>query len=134
MVVPSFSNLVGTLIMSVGHMHLAHFVVGNGKDGSYAAHVALQTYYEDMPELADALAEHILKSTYFAEYEDISRDLPNVAIEPCTSPIIYLEGLKTFVENARIALFDENDQPVQSLIDDIVNLIEQTLYKLTRLK
>ena len=47
MITPSFSNLVGTLIMSVGHMHLAHFIVGNGKHGSYAAHIALETYFEE---------------------------------------------------------------------------------------
>ena len=133
MIVPSFSNLVGTLIMSAGHMHLAHFVVGNGKEGSYAAHVALQSYYEEMPELADALAEHILKSTYIDEYDDVSRYLINDS-EPSATPIAYLESLKTFVSTARTALFNEEDQPVQSLIDDIVNLIEQTLYKLIRLK
>ena len=138
MITPSFSNLVGTLIMSVGHMHLAHFIVGNGKHGSYAAHIALQTYYEEMSELADALAEHILKSTYLDEYEDVSDYLnnsePNIPTEPSSIPVIYLENLKLFVNNARMVLFDEKDQPVQSLIDDIINLIEQTLYKLTRLK
>lgn len=135
MIRPTLENVCGTLIMSTSWMHLGHF---KQKDvpGSYAMHIALQEYYEEMPELADALIEKILGVEWIDNYEDLGPQfmLPEAPM-PYQDPKRYLEQLRAFIVEARNLLMDPDKyKSMNSLVDDIINQLDSTLYKIRRLK
>ena len=51
------AQFIGALLHSATLTHLKHFQVTG--EGSYAAHVALATYYDGIVELVDSLTESI---------------------------------------------------------------------------
>lgn len=135
MILPSLENLCGTLIHSISWAHLAHFAQ-HGVPGSYAAHLALQEYYEEMPELADALIEKMLGAQWIDNYDDVSLQLmtPEKPM-PYQDPLYYMMQLRAFVVNARNNLMDPDQfKSMNSLVDDIINQLDSTIYKLRRLK
>lgn len=117
--------LIGTLVMSTSFVHLLHLCNTN-----YSMHMALDQYYKEMPEKVDKLAETYLSTTKAANF--------TVCIVPKSQcPVEYLTALLEFVYKYRRDKVDENKaieaQSFGSLIDDIINLINTTLYKLKRL-
>lgn len=120
---PDFSkgDLIGSVIFSITYIHLFHL----GTD-SYPMHMALNDYYEKMPELVDSLAEHAL-----SEESDL---IFSNRILPGDCPIEYLEELLNYCKASGQMLFDASESSYQSQLDDILNLIESTLYKLKRLR
>jgi hypothetical protein len=116
-----FDRVIGSVLFSVTYVHLMHLC---SKD--YPAHIALNDYYEEMPEKIDALAEHYLA-------DNAACMLCN-CITPGQDPIEYLEKLKSLV--SRFKPTDEvykDSSAYQSQLDDVLNLISSTLYKLKRL-
>lgn len=118
----TFGSLVGTLNESIGYAHLYHFVIDTGY-----AHNSLQTYYEDMPDKMDALAEKMLANGEILLFRN--------EIFPKGCPIDYFTRLKTYIISSSKQLFINPDtqSAYQSLIDDIVNTIDTLLYRLKRL-
>lgn len=118
-----FGSVIGSVMYSVTFAHFYHLCT---KD--YPAHMALDDYYNEMPEKIDALAEHFLG-------ENTSIVFGN-AIQPGLDPIQYFEELKDFVisfeDQLEPAVVSDIDS-YKSQIDDITNLISSTLYKLKRL-
>lgn len=93
--------------------------------GSYAAHKALNDFYDGIVDLADGLAE-----SYQGCYGLIK--WPSGWVRPATSALDMLEDLKEKSAECR-AEFD--DEPhLQNQIDGIVELITSTQYKLKFLK
>lgn len=93
--------------------------------GSYAAHVALAGFYDEIVDLADGLAE-----SYQGCYGLIK--WPTGWARPTMNALELLEDLKEKSADAR-AEFD--DEPhLQNQIDTIVELIDSTIYKLKYLK
>lgn len=112
--------LIGTLVMSIAFGHLFHLSATK-----YAAHMALDDYYKEMPEKVDKLAEAFLSTTKSANFQ--------VCIIPKTMcPIQYLERLEEYVTKYQADKLSQ-ESAFSSLIDDIVNLIRSVLYKLKRL-
>lgn len=87
--------------------------------------MALNTYYDEIVNLTDALAE-----AYFGCYGQI-KSFPDTSHMP-TDPLKYMESLQSFVKEARSDLPQES-QFVQ-LIDNIAELLDTTVYKLKFLK
>lgn len=94
----------------------------------YAAHKALNEYYDEIVDCVDSLIE-----SYQGIYGKVS-DFKNNFKTEIDDPIPYLEELKKFTKEGRDELINKNDTELWSTIDDILNLIDSTLYKLKELK
>lgn len=90
----------------------------------YSAHMALDDFYKEMPEKVDALIE-----AYQAD-NDIIKDYKNVLDEGMDA-LEYLEALKKLTKEGRELL---GSSELESLTDDILGLIDSTIYKLKHLK
>lgn len=130
---PILGNFAATLIHAAGWMHLAHFKCV-GAPGSYAKHVALQGFYEDVVEAADEIVEKLLSVTWIEEYQDISIELAGGKM-PYDVPEEYLANLREFIVTVRKTLIPgEEYASLNSLVDDYINIIDSALYKIKRLK
>ena len=99
-------------------------------EGSFAAHTALNAYYDAIPDLTDTLVEsyqgkHGIITGYtsaeeFSEYEK-------------TTVIKYFTGLAMFVERA-YAKLPQEDTYILNQIDNVKELIYSTIYKLENLQ
>jgi hypothetical protein len=109
----------GTLQQSVLDTWREHL-----KTSKHNVHVILNDFYEDMPEKVDALIEAWMSHNGKVE------DYKNVLEPKDMEPIAYLEQLRTFTKEGR-ELMKESE--LESLVDDILSLIDSTLYKLKEL-
>jgi DNA-binding ferritin-like protein len=112
---------LGTLMQSRNQAHIYHLQVQG--PGSFAAHKALQEYYEDIIPLIDGIAEGIQ-----GRYGIITGYKMPEAIREDNSPKMYFEGLSKFVEMIRQDI--PQDSYIQNEVDTVVDLIESTKYKL----
>lgn len=116
-------DIIAILFLSRDIAHREHL-----RTTSYAAHIALQEFYEEIIEAADKLAElcqgrhGMMKPVPYLEPEGE----PNVADE--------LEYQMEQVEELRYKAFDKTDTPVQNIVDEAIGLYRGTLYKLRRFK
>ncbi len=119
------SKFFSKLFESREMAHVYHLSV-KGDMGSYAAHVALGTYYEGILEFIDDLIE-----TYQGQYELIeSFDMINTIDTKSKPPIEYFEELVMFIKSTRNTSLSAEDTHLQNVIDEVVGLIYKTLYKL----
>lgn len=109
----------GTLQQSVLDTWREHL-----KTSKHNVHVILNDFYEDMPEKVDALIEAWM--SHNGKVEDYKNTLEPKDMDP----IAYLEQLRTFTKEGR-KLMKESE--LESLVDDILSLIDSTLYKLKEL-
>ena len=117
--------LLGTLMQSRNQAHIYHLQVQG--PGSFAAHKALQEYYEGIVPLIDSVAEGIQ-----GRYGIITGYRMPEAIREDGNAKMYFEGLSKFVETLRQDI--TQDSFIQNEVDTIVKLIEDTKYKLTFLQ
>jgi DNA-binding ferritin-like protein len=115
------ARIISTLLASRTQAHIFHWQT-QGSD-SFAQHKALNDYYDEIVDLVDDFVE-----TYQGKYGIITGyDGPNKFRED-QNPLIYFKGLIQYVELMRKSI--EQDSYLQNQIDEIVALIEKTLYKL----
>jgi hypothetical protein len=94
------------------------------KTKSYAAHVALQGFYEGIIPLADSFAE-----VYQGMYGIIDNiPLANNQQGPNIESILVTQS--AWIETTRTKFNTHKDKPLQNIIDEILALYYQTLYKL----
>lgn len=111
------SEFICHLLHCVKVTHVLHL-----RTRSYAAHMALGAFYEELDDLADGLAESFQgKFGRLIEYEDIDSNYSD-------SPLEYLLSLSEYVHVARGDL--PEDSELQNEVDTIQNLINSTIYKL----
>lgn len=115
----NISQLFGTLQQSVVNLWKSHL-----KTSKYAAHMALDEYYKEMPELVDTLIEN-----YQGIYGKVD-DYKNI-LDFNEDPIKYLEDLRDICVNSK-ELLQQNTE-LESDMDSILSLIDSTLYKLKEL-
>ncbi len=118
-------EFIGSLLHSATVTHMMHLqAVG---EGSYAKHKALGAYYEGIVDLADSVAEAIqgCELTIITGY-------PKSFTVQLRDPLAYMEALKQFVAVNRESVSEESN--VQNEIDNIVTLIDSTIYKLKFLR
>ena len=114
-------ELFGTLQMSVVSGWRKHL-----RSAKYGKHIALQEFYEEMPDKVDALIEGWMG----ANGKKIG-NFTNVLSSANMNTLTYLKELKSICKQG-YDLLDDNEE-LESLLDDIVNLINSTLYKVKEL-
>jgi len=109
---------LGILFQSRDLMHITHL-----ETTSFAVHNALDTFYKEILESVDELTE-----TYFGI---IGGRLPlTIPESTMVDPVLYLRELRKVVYDNRSSLGMENTE-IQNIIDEILGLIGQTLYRLS---
>ena len=116
-------ELVMDLLHSATVTHIMHW-----QTTSYAAHIALGEYYDQIVDVVDAVVE-----AYQGKTKIILANFP-VEMDKCEGmePLAYLEYLSAELTENR-ALFG-TDSEIQNLVDGIADLIDSTMYKLRRFK
>ena len=115
------SEFILVCLHEVTNAHLLHL-----KSRSYAQHMALATFYEELADLADTVAE-----SFQGKYERIM-EYPNLYIPPEDDPEEELESFSEYVEETRVLL--PQDSEIQNAIDEIQELVNSTIYKLKFLR
>lgn len=119
----SKEEFFGRLFEIRDQIHLRHLRVSGS--GSYAQHVALNEFYEDILDLADNLIE-----SYQGKYGIVSIKISTIKDE---EPITLLENLAKLTDSGQIYnMFKETW--IQNQLDEISTLTYKTLYKLKNLK
>lgn len=108
---------VSKLLHAITITHMYHL-----KSRSYSQHKALRHFYEDVEDLIDALIEAYQgKYGLIENYETDAGEMP-------PSPLEYLIALNEYIAASRLEF--PQDSELQNIIDEIVALIDSTLYKL----
>lgn len=120
-----FGSFIGTLLQSRNQAHIYHWQVQGA--GSYAAHKALNKYYDEIVELVDSLVE-----SYQGRYGVFRGYTMASTLKEDNNFVAYFEALCKFVERTRSQI--PQDSFIQNQVDGIVELIESTKYKLKNLQ
>jgi hypothetical protein len=113
------SQLIGLLFLGRNVAHSVHL-----NTRSFSKHMALNTFYDEIIDLADAFAE---------AYQGRHGLIGAIAIPATkkTSNIIeFLQEQLDEIEKGRYEVCAKEDSSLQQLIDNIVELYLTTLYKL----
>jgi len=113
------SQFVGHLFLSRDVAHSVHL-----NTRSFSKHMALNTFYDEIIELADKFAE-----AYQGRHGLIG-PIAVPAAKKTTNITEFLQAAMTEVEEARYTVCEKTDTPIQNIIDEIVGLYLSTLYKL----
>lgn len=118
-----FKDMLSVLLHSQTQVHIFHL-----QTKSYAEHIALQKYYDDIVRILDGIIE-----SYQGKYGIITKysSIKNEDYESNEQVIKYLKNLDTIVEKNRK---DIKESYIQNQIDTVQELIYSTLYKLRFLK
>lgn len=119
-------STAGGIVLMCFHARTAAHIL-HLKTRSYAAHKALNDFYDGIVPRVDAFAE-----AYQGDYGII--EYPAMRYRPYDDALEMLNDLSTYIEESRASACDEDDTYLQNLIDEIVALIRQTQYKLRFLK
>jgi hypothetical protein len=117
-------QFISTLFASRTQAHIFHL-----QTPSFAAHKALNDYYDEIIGITDGIAE-----SYQGKYGIIT-GYGNIALQEyqsCEAIIMFFETLCMYVEKSRQIL--PQDSYLQNQIDEVVALIKSTIYKLRFLK
>lgn len=118
------SSFFSKLFESREMAHIYHLQV-KGEEGSYAAHMALNSYYDNVLELIDEIIE-----VYQGQYDIIEEyDIIDTKDTKSKDKIEYFKDLANFIKIERKNISEE-DTHLHNIIDEIVALIYKTLYKL----
>lgn len=112
------AKFISTLLGSREQAHIFHL-----QTQSYAAHKALQGYYEDIVDLIDTYVEACQ-----GRYGIITGYTPATQIYEEDATLKYFTGLLTFVDQIRGELPQNGE--LNNTVDEISGLIASTVYKL----
>ena len=113
-----FGTFIGTLMQSRNQAHIYHL-----QTSSFAQHKALQEYYEGIVDLIDGLVE-----SFQGRYGILRGYKMAGSIKEDENALMYFEGLAKFVETIRTQI--PQDSYIQNQVDEVVDLVESTKYKL----
>ena len=116
-------KFIGVLFLSRTVAHQLHL-----KTESFAQHSALNTFYEEIVDHADGIAEQ-----WQGEQEELL-DIPTLAAKDATDPLKYMKETLKWIESNRYEAFEKTDTSIQNDIDNVVKLFRSTIYKLRFLK
>lgn len=117
----TIEELFGTLQQAVTSGWRKHL-----RTAKYAKHEALDEFYKEMPEKVDALIE-----AWMGANGKKVKGYTNLLTSSNMNTLKYLIELKKVCKDG-YDLLDDNEE-LESLLDDIVNLINSTLYKVKEL-
>ena len=113
------AEFVGTLFLARDVAHSVHL-----NTRSFAKHSALQTFYDEIVDLADKFAE-----AYQGRHGLIG-PIGLMSAKKTNNIIEFLQDSMSELEGARYEVCDKSDTPIQNIIDEIIGLYLSTLYKL----
>ena len=113
------ADFVGTLFLARDVAHSTHL-----NTRSFAKHSALNTFYDEVIELADKFAE-----AYQGKYGLIG-PISLMTAKKTNNIVAFLEGQLDELEEMRYKVVDKDCTPIQNIIDEIFGLYYATLYKL----
>lgn len=111
------NEVFATLLNSTTVAHILHL-----QTRSYAKHKALEDLYDTLPDLADSLIESYQSKYGIAEY-------PVQSVETPTDALDFVKNLREYVNTNRYAI--AKDSELQNIVDEVVQLLDSTIYKLT---
>ena len=117
----TIEQLFGTLQQSVISTWRKHL-----RTAKYAKHIALNEFYEDMPEKVDALIE-----AWMGVNGKKIKGYENILQSANMNTLTYLKELKKITKQGYELMGGEKE--LEALLDDIVELIDSTLYKVKEL-
>jgi len=112
-------DFVGTLFLARDVAHSVHL-----NTRSFAKHSALNTFYDEIIELADKFAE-----AYQGRHGLIG-PISLMSGKKTNNIIDFLKESLKEIEDCRYEVCEKTDTPIQNIIDEIVGLYLSTLYKL----
>ena len=113
------ADFVGTLFLARDVAHSVHL-----NTRSFAKHSALNSFYDEIVELADKFAE-----AYQGRHGLIG-PISLMSAKKTTNIVEFLEDSLADIEKMRYEVVEKTDTPIQNIIDEIVGLYLQVLYKL----
>lgn len=116
------AQIISIMFLSRDIAHKEHL-----KTNSFAQHMALGSFYNDVIDLADKLAET------WQGRNGLIDDIPTITLKGGKNIVEKIELLMGMIEVSRYKNYDKNDTPIQNIIDEIVGLYLSTLYKLRNL-
>jgi len=98
--------------------------------GSFAAHMALNAYYDAIPDMVDALVE-----SYQGKYGIVKGYAPAEKFDEYSESVVikYFKALATYVERVYDKMPKEDTNIINQL-DAVKDLVYTTIYKLENLK
>lgn len=117
----TIEELFGTLQQAVVGSWRKHL-----RTAKYGKHIALNDFYEELPDLVDALIEGYMGAT-----GKKIKGFDNIIQSKNMNTLTYLQELKKICKQG-YDLLNDNEE-LEGLLDDIVNLINSTLYKVKEL-
>jgi DNA-binding ferritin-like protein len=123
-----FEKLISTLLESRTQAHIFHWQTTG--PGSYAAHIALELYYDALPGMIDTLVE-----TYQGKYGIVTGYSPAESFSDYEKSTVtkYFKALSVFMNRAYNKVSKE-DTNLLNQLDTFKDLIDQTLYRLENLQ
>lgn len=115
----SVNEFLGTLLQSVTDAHTMHLATKK-----FSTHKALNDYYDDAPDVVDELIEAMQGINGEIELKSLTI--------PTDDPIKYFEELRELAVSGKSEFIDDDE--IASNCDNVISLIDQTLYKLKELK
>lgn len=108
--------------------HIFHWQVTG--QGSFAMHMALNAYYDEIPGLTDGLVE-----SYQGKHGIVKGYAPAEKFDEFNSDNVlkYFKALATYVERCYDKL-DAKDTYILNQIDNVKELVYSTIYKLENLQ
>ena len=119
-------DMIATLLQSRSQAHIFHWQTKS--QSSFAEHMALGTYYDEIVELIDGIVD-----SYQGKYEIITgyKTVEMVDYKSTEQLISYFRDLDNNIEKNRKGI---KESYIQNQIDGVQELIFSTLYKLRFLK
>ena len=112
-------DFVGLLFLARDVAHSVHL-----NTRSFSKHMALNTFYDEIIELADGFAEA------YQGRKGLIGPISLMSAKKTTNIIEFLQDQLKEIEDCRYEVADKTDTPLQNLIDGIIELYLSTLYKL----
>jgi hypothetical protein len=112
-------DFIGMLFLARDVVHSVHL-----NTRSYSKHMALNTFYESIVDLADGFAE-----TYQGR-NGLIGPISLMSAKKTTNITEFLEDQLSNIDENRYVFCEKSDTALQNLIDEIVALYLSTLYKL----
>jgi DNA-binding ferritin-like protein len=102
-----------------------HWTV-KGDQGSHAAHLALEAYYDGVIEYIDDMVE-----VYQGQYELLEGyDVIDTSETKSKDKVEYFQGIAQYIKENRNVSLSAEDTHIQNIVDEVIALVYKTIYKL----
>lgn len=119
--------MIAELIYRLFHARTAAHIL-HLQTRSFAAHKALNEFYDGIVDLADSIAEGYQGEHGLIDFSGKSRYTQN------SDAVATISELKEWIEHNRYEAVEAEDTYLQNIIDEVVQLCSETIYKLKFLK